>query len=164
MPSIQIVSVNAESPVVNPDSVGLSVRERPSCSNGSARIPEGLLSRGGVQVQLGNPKMPGAQSFFAGHLIDWSFAPDIIVLPGDEDEAPEADLEDRFRFREEFRDEAFAVIEACLNRSPLRRAVFVADYHAGPETEETQLTSWTDFRNMHDRAGLRWNALYEIRK
>ena len=169
MPTIEIIALESESlPDLPPFDNFAYIAETKLCSHRGI-FQTDFDQASGIILHLGNNDLEGKEDsgWFAGDLIEWT--DEEIIIPQTKENAGSEqwwgeDQVSTFRFAPDIFKEVRLLLEILLNSSPVKQLYFTTDYQYGPSEGAKRLNySFNRFIEEHDRYGLRWNCLYQIR-
>lgn len=166
MPTIEIVSLNSDKLPINQAEFDIAIIEEEKLKGHRGMFDSFLSDKKGIMLHLGNPSFKSDKDggFFAGMIIDWEFESNDIAIPHFELEETGANQDFDFKFLLNYQIEVATLIEKAVNSSPNREAYFMTDYQFGSDEANFIEMNYTEFWQLHDKVGLKWNTLYQIRK
>ena len=169
MPTIEIVSINAEEIRINQADFEVAIIKENKIESHRGLFCDLLRQQNGVIIHIGNPdfKYEKEGGYFADEIIDWDFEPTEIFLPEfDENDAADnkgTNQQIKFKFLKQYIPDIDKLLKIALGNSPTKKVYFLTDYQFGPEDGKTEiLYTLMDFWTQHDNDGLRLNTLYEM--
>ena|SRR5687768_10647162 len=167
MPTIEIASINANSLELRQSNFQVAIIEETKLQSHRGLFYDVLQQQQGCIIHIGDTEFKQEKDggFFAGRLIDWDFdtGNDYIIIPDVDTDDTSANQQFAFKFIEEFKSDINRLLEIALDKSPIKRILFLSDYQFGPERPKTEIIyTITDFWTQHDTDGLRFNTLYEM--
>ena len=105
-----------------------------------------------------------AIGFFAGNIIDWCIEPsEHIGIPLKNMNETVENQQFLFKFLSEIKPDIDRLLKIALDKSPIKKVLFLTDYQFGPQKAQTEIIyTVSDFWSQHDNHGLRFNTLYEM--
>jgi hypothetical protein len=165
MPTIEIASINASHLGLTQDDFKVAIIEEDKLISHRGLFYDDLSQHQGTIVHIGNPDLKSEKDvgYFAGKLIDWDVEGTAdIIIPSDSDTTG-ADQQCVFKFLVDFKLDIDMLLKIALEKSPMRRVFFLTDYQFGPiKAQKEIIYTISDFWNLHDTEGLRFNTLYEM--
>jgi hypothetical protein len=152
MPTIEIVSINAIELQLIQDDFDIAIIEENKLNSHRSLFFNFLQQNKGVIIHIGNPELKKEKEtgFFGGQIIDWNFE-------------PEEETQCRFKFLEKHKNDIDRLLKIALEKSPIKKILFLTDYQFGPEKESIELINTiTNFWERHDNEGIEFNKLYEM--
>lgn len=167
MPTIEIISKNATDLGLNQADFDVAIIEGNKLESHRGLFYDFLRKQKGVIIQIGNPdfKVNKEGWFFAGQIVDWSFQSEEELLINSDIETENQDEvpQQRFKFLDKYKPDIDRLLQASMKGSPDFKVYFLTDYQFGPEQETFEITkSIIEFWTVHDKKGLKLNALYTI--
>jgi hypothetical protein len=169
MPTIEIISVNAVTLDLNQKDFTVAILEENELISHRGLFDDMLQLQKGVIVHIGNPSIVNdhEEPFFAGALVDWSFEPGNIIIGEDEKDEPEYNTSVNqqfcFKFLDQYKQDIDMLLNYALIHSPNKKVLFLTDYQFGPENARVEIIyTINNFWELHNRAGLGLNTMYEI--
>jgi hypothetical protein len=170
MPTIEIASINAAGLGLNQTDFDVAILEENKLESHRSLFYDLLRTQQGAMVHIGNPTLKNNKDggFYAGGIIDWSLEEEAyIYIP--EDASAEgssssgANQQFIFKFLDAYKPDIDALLKAALDKSPVKKVVFLTDYQFGPEKGSTEvIETISAFWARHDAEGLKLNTLYEM--
>jgi hypothetical protein len=167
MPTIEIASINATDLSLNQTDFDVAIIEERQLQSHRGLFYDVLQKKQGTIIHIGNPEFREEKdgAFFADNLIDWEFeiGSEYILIPNIDTDDTTANQQFVFKFLEQFRIDIDKILRIALEKSPIKRVLFLTDYQFGPEKAQTEIIyTIGDFWIQHDTEGLRFNTLYEM--
>jgi hypothetical protein len=167
MPTIEIASINSTGLGLNQADFDIAIIEETKLESHRGLFYHFLRKQNGVIIHIGNPdfKENKKGGFFAGQIVDWSFESDEEQLISSDigTENQEEVPQQRFKFKDKHKSDIDRLLQASMKSSPNSKIYFLTDYQFGPEQGTFEITNTIlDFWILHDKKGLKFNALYEI--
>lgn len=170
MPTIEIASINAAGLGLNQADFEVAILEENKLESHRSLFYDLLRVQQGAIVHIGNPNFKNNTDggFYAGGIIDWSLDEQAyIYIPddaaGEASAGTGANQQFMFKFLDAYKPDIDALLKVALDKSPLKKIVFLTDYQFGPENGRVEaIATISAFWAQHDAEGLRLNTLYEI--
>ena len=164
MPTIEIVSLNAEKPFIDEDQYDFAIIEETHLVSHRALFSDFLASKNGIMLHLGNPDFRYEKDgpFFGSELINWDFEPTQIQLPNFDLGETGAGQSARFQFDSKYRKSLENLLSQIIQASPVGTGYFYTDYQFGEAQASFKTTGIQQFWKEHDEIGLFRNKLYSI--
>ncbi|MEM6726617.1 MAG: hypothetical protein AAF598_21440, partial [Bacteroidota bacterium] len=135
MPTIELLSVEAESWPIQVDDYEMAIKSDGKLESHRALFYDWCMAQQGVLIHLGNPKDQYQWGLSGGKLIDFDFKPHSIQLPLIEEGQPILDKganhSYQFKFLPKYLTELVQLWKAALKHSPISKACFWTDYQFG---------------------------------
>ena len=167
MPTIEIASINSTGLGLNQADFDIAIIEETKLESHRGLFYDFLRKQKGVIIHIGNTdfKENKKGGFFAGKIVDWRIESEKEQLISsdrgtqNQEEVPQQ----RFKFKDNYKSDIGRLLQASMKGSPNSKIYFLTDYQFGPEQETFEIANTIlDFWTLHDKKGLKFNALYEI--
>jgi len=167
MPTIEIVSINSTDLKLNQADFDVAIIEENKLESHRGLFYGFLSNQKGVIIHIGNPdfKEDKEGGFFAGQIVDWSFeSEEELFIDSDTETVNQEEVpQQRFKFLDKYKPDVDRLLQASMKGSPNFKIYFLTDYQFGPTQETFEITkSIIEFWTVHDKKGLKLNALYTI--
>jgi len=170
MPTIEIVSLGAKKLGLDQKDFKVAIIEQNKLKSHRGLFYKFLETQKGVMIHIGNPSFRNNKEsfFFAGKILNLDFIENSYTKHkrGLKINASNhyANQELKFKISNYYFVDLIRIIEQSIQSSPQSTAYFLTDYQFGPENANYEKTiTLSHFIEKHDKQGLNWNTLYEIK-